>query len=52
MFRRLTGRAIFRIVLLHEMIHMKFRGSGVHHGPRFQKEKRRLILDGAFDDLL
>jgi hypothetical protein len=52
MFRRLTGRAIFRIVLLHEMIHMRFRGCRAQHGPRFQKEKRRLILEGAFDDLL
>lgn len=52
MFRNLTGRSIFRIVLLHEMIHIRFRGANAHHGPRFQREKRRLIRAGAFDDLL
>jgi hypothetical protein len=48
-FRTGTGRDLFRIVLLHEMIHMKYSG----HGKRFQREKRRLMYDeGAFEKLI
>lgn len=37
--------------LLHEMIHVKM-PKRVGHGPKFQRELRRLIREGAFDDLL
>lgn len=40
-----------RITLLHEMVHVKLNGRH-GHGPKFKKELRRLILAGAFDDLL
>ena len=36
--------------ILHEMIHVKVFDNG--HGKKFQKEKRRLLFAGAFDDLL
>ena len=38
-------------ILIHEMCHVKLNNVG-GHGPKFQKEKRRLILAGAFDDTL
>lgn len=38
-------------ILLHEMIHVKHNNQ-YGHGKRFQKERRRLILAGAFDALL
>lgn len=47
-FRRQTGRAIFRIVLLHEMIHILWCG----HGKRFQRERERLVRAGAFTGLI
>ena len=40
-----------RATLLHEMVHVKLMNRG-GHGPKFKKEMRRLILIGAFDDLL
>ena len=40
-----------KITLLHEMCHVKLHNKG-GHGPKFKKELRRLILAGAFDDLL
>lgn len=47
-FRRHTGLALWRIVLLHEMIHVKHSG----HGKKFQREKKRLIRAGALDNLI
>jgi hypothetical protein len=42
------------ITLMHEMIHVKgnLRGWEDHtkHGPRFLKERKRLLHAGAFDD--
>src|SRR5271156_6728748 len=35
--------------LLHEMCHV-YLPQGVHHGPKFKKELRRLLLAGAFDN--
>ena len=40
-----------RLTLLHEMCHVKF-NNRCGHGPKFKKEKRRLILAGAFDPYL
>lgn len=37
--------------ILHEMCHVAL-PQRVSHGPRFKKEKRRLILAGAFDSTL
>jgi hypothetical protein len=48
LFRRQTGRAVFRIVLLHEMIHILWHG----HGKRFQRERERLVRAGAFTGLI
>ena len=38
-------------ILLHEMVHVKLNNK-YGHGPRFKRELKRLILAGAFDDLL
>lgn len=38
----------FYRALLHEMVHIKL-GEKAQHGPRFQKEMRRLAALGAFD---
>lgn len=43
---------IARIVLLHEMIHVRYPHIEPDHGKLFQKEKRRLIIAGAFDNLI
>ena len=45
-----AGTAFALSTLLHEQIHVKY--SRAAHGPVFQKEKRRLIRAGAFDDLI
>jgi SprT-like family protein len=48
-FRTGTGRDLFNIVLLHEMIHIKHSG----HGKAFQREKRRLIYKAkALENLI
>ena len=40
--------------LLHEMVHIKLYALGLDagHGPRFDKETRRLYKAGAFDNIL
>lgn len=45
-------RAILYIYLLHEQVHVKqcVEGSTDFHGPKFQKEMRRLANEGAFDN--
>ena len=45
-----AGSAFALSTLLHEQIHVKHGRAA--HGPAFQKEKRRLIRAGAFDDLI
>ena len=40
-----------RATLLHEMVHVKLHNRG-GHGKKFKKEMKRLILRGAFDELL
>jgi len=45
-------REIAEIVLLHEMIHVRFPHAEPDHGKIFEKERRRLIVAGAFDDLI
>ena len=40
------------LVLLHECIHVKYPLDPDDHGPRFQKERRRLIVAGAIDEIL
>jgi hypothetical protein len=42
---------IIKMNILHEAIHVKMDGR-VRHGKKFQREKRRLILAGAFDNHL
>ena len=42
---------VVRTTILHEAVHVKLMGKH-GHGPKFKKELRRLILAGAFDDLL
>lgn len=42
---------VVKITILHEMIHVKLNGRG-GHGPRFQKELRRLVKAGAFNQWL
>jgi predicted metal-dependent hydrolase len=42
---------VLRQTLLHEMIHVK-QGCKLGHGPKFKKELKRLINEGAFDNLL
>lgn len=44
--------AFLRTTFLHELAHMATHGEKAHHGPRFYKELRRLMLAGAFDKLL
>jgi hypothetical protein len=44
------GRCV-RIVLLHEMAHVSL-PQHVEHGPRFKRRIRRLVKQGAYDDLL
>jgi len=39
------------ITLLHEMVHARYPRSE-DHGPLFKKERRRLIVAGAFDELI
>ena len=46
------GRVV-RMVLLHEMAHVSMPdAAGVGHGPKFVRRMRRLVSQGAFDDLL
>lgn len=45
------SRTLSKTTLLHEMIHVKL-GHGPGHNKEFRKELRRLILKGAFDNLL
>ncbi len=47
-----VGKDVSCLVLLHEMLHVKLEGSDDGHGRLFHKEKRRLLLAGAFDDLI
>lgn len=42
---------VVNTIILHEMCHVKF-NNRCGHGPKFKKEKRRLILAGAFDPYL
>ena len=44
------GRCV-RIVLLHEMAHISL-PKDAEHGPRFKRRIRRLVKQGAYDDLL
>ena len=46
------GKEVSCLVLLHEMLHVKLEGSDSGHGRLFHREKRRLLLAGAFDDLI
>ena len=41
---------IWVFTLFHEMVHMSLPPS-VHHGPRFQREMRRLARIGAFEKI-
>jgi hypothetical protein len=44
---------IVRMILLHEMAHVSMPNAvGVGHGPKFVRRMRRLVSQGAFDDLL
>jgi hypothetical protein len=44
---------IVRMILLHEMAHVSMSDAvGVGHGPKFIRRMRRLVGQGAFDDLL
>ena len=47
---KVLGEDISCITLLHEIIHAAYPKIG--HGPKFKKETRRLILGGAYDELL
>jgi SprT-like family len=40
------------ITMLHEMCHVATAGKGFDHGPAWQAEMHRLMLEGAFDELL
>lgn len=40
------------MALLHECIHVRFPYEKEDHGEAFKKEKRRLIVAGALDDLI
>ncbi len=40
------------VTLLHEMVHVSIGPTKDSHGKEFQKQKRRLIVAGAFDDIL
>jgi hypothetical protein len=42
---------VIHTTILHEMVHVKLHGRG-GHGHLFQKERRRLILMGAFDEFI
>jgi hypothetical protein len=44
--------SLWRATLLHEMCHISTITEKTEHGPRFRKELRRIIVAGAFDDLL
>ena len=55
--RKLKNWPIFiRMVLLHEMTHQILFARGVRgagdHGPNFRAERKRLMLAGAYDNLL
>ena len=41
-----------RATLLHEMVHVAVFPEFFSHGPRWHVRLRRLIVDGAFDDLV
>jgi len=44
---------IVRMILLHEMAHVSMSDAvGIGHGPKFVRRMRRLVSQGAFDDLL
>jgi hypothetical protein len=49
--RHVNSGRIARIVLLHEMIHLEL-GVEEGHGKKFSKRKRKLMKQGAYDDLL
>ncbi len=44
--------SLWRATLLHEMCHISTIDEKNEHGPKFRKELRRIIIAGAFDDLL
>lgn len=44
------GRYV-RIVLLHEMVHASLPWYA-YHGPKFKRRIRKLVKQGAYDDLL
>jgi predicted metal-dependent hydrolase len=48
---KMLGQDISLITLLHEMVHSAF-PQDCNHGKKFKKETRRLLLAGAYDDLL
>jgi predicted SprT family Zn-dependent metalloprotease len=47
----LRSARLSRIVLVHEMAHISV-GIECGHGPKFQKELRRLVKQGAYKGLL
>ena len=49
---RAIGQDVSEMTLLHEMIHVKYPKDKDNHGKVFKKERRRLILAGAFDELI
>ena len=51
--KRIKGwHEVCKTVVLHEMIHVRFPYDPKVHGNKFKKERRRLIVAGAFDDLI
>lgn len=50
--RKYRRDSIWKMTLLHEMVHLKLDGTPEHernhHGPAFEKEMRRLARAGAF----
>ena len=42
---------LWRTTLLHEMCHLATESERVSHGPRWQREMRRLARIGAFDKI-
>lgn len=48
----LSSSKIFRMILLHEMVHVELGPDSWDHGKEFTAEIHRLILAGAYDNIL
>ena len=43
---------VARTTILHEMCHVRTWGEDAQHGPRWRAELHRIMLEGAFDDIV